>query len=134
MENKNKLILIVLAVLFLIGIILVFLVSGSKEEIKNEPLSVSSETKAVDTEEIKNIFGQIVSIEISQIKVNTDKGDELALKIPDQGVNFFRKTYQQEKDAFSVKEIGLFDLLEGEDAEIQYDNKTGKVVMIMVGE
>jgi amino acid permease len=129
MDKKNKIILITISILVVIVLVFVFsmMFFGKNKELNN------SNIQNVVVEDLKNATGKIVSVEISQIKIKNIAGENMSFKIPEKDVAFYRQ-FQQEENEFLNEEIGLFDIKEGDEVQIQYDNKTNEALLITVKE
>lgn len=145
MEQKNKknfragLIITVSILAFILAVMLVYKNKRVIPQVvkqKIEKLQEKEETKETEKEnevnpkDIKDITGKIISMDISAIKVKTDK-EELTFVIPEKGVSFMEQKKQKNGD-LSMKEIGLFQVPKNKNVEIQYNDLTKEVMLIVV--
>lgn len=89
-----------------------------------------TEEKKKELESIATITGKIKSVEAGSISVKTET-EELTLKIPAEGANFISQTTQKD-GSFLEKEIGVADLSVNDEVEVQYNNSTNEVMLIVV--
>jgi len=146
MEQKNKSILAVsIIVLVILALVLVAIVMKNNKKKVTAPPSVSpkieksieelipqvTEEKKAEVAVTRNIIGKITAIKIDSISVTPAAGEKLTLKVPQKGANFSSLTKQKD-GSFMVKEIGLFDIPQNKDVEIQYNSQKMEVTLVSV--
>jgi hypothetical protein len=148
-EKNNKIILISLIIILAI-IAVVFIVMIAKKDSQPQPQPTPPTTEVPQAEEmpedeviplteekkaelavIENTTGTITSVDIGAIVISVTGGEDLTLKIPEEGANFVTQTVQED-GAFLMEEIGLLDIPENSEADIQYNNSTNEVMLVVI--
>ena len=154
MEEKNKkiaLLIIVLAVVvFILVILAVSLNKKSKKDSPNIPQEINSvnnqsnennaeeeggfqisEEKKATLEALKNITGKVSAVDTNSIEITSTIGEKISLNVPQKGVNIVKQT-KQSNGSFLVEPIGLFDIPENKEVDVQYDSRTNELKMLVV--
>ena len=117
-EKKTKIIIasgIFLIVLIIISVIFVNI----------------KKTKESSSSPIENVIGKIDYVDINAVGITTSNGKKLQLSILSEGVSFI-KEIMQEDGVYLNENIALTDIPKDRDVNIQYNNKTNELMMIIV--
>lgn len=154
MEEKNRKIMLAVLIIILIvaTAVLVVMIMKNKNQSQPQPVPLAempqaeelaeleegtvplTEEKKEELEATVNTTGKLTMVDIGAVKATTDSGEELTLNISqEKGASFIKQTKQGE-DTFLNEEIGLFDLPLNKEVEIQYNNKTNDLMMVIVNE
>ncbi|MDA3815505.1 MAG: hypothetical protein PF549_04005 [Patescibacteria group bacterium] len=150
-ERNNKIILTsLIIILAIIAVVFIVMIAKKDSQLKPQPTPPTTEAPQAQTEEmpedeviplteekkaefavIENTTGTITSVDTGAIVVSTAEGEDLTLKIPEEGANFVTQTVQED-GAFLMEEIGLFDIPEDSEADIQYNGSTNEVMLVTI--
>jgi hypothetical protein len=137
MKEKNKKILIPLIAVVFFAAAVFFIINKKASDktasnISTATIEKKEEASQPETEPLKNIKGQIKSVDISGIKVLTEEKEEIFLKISQEKAAHFFESTKKKEGGFTNKEIGLLDLPLNKDAEIQFNSQTNELRMIII--
>ncbi|KKP80241.1 MAG: hypothetical protein A2271_02945 [Candidatus Moranbacteria bacterium RIFOXYA12_FULL_35_19] len=132
-ETRKKIIIISsigIAVLILI-VTLVVVFSGKKNNSTETPPKILEPLPIADRNFIKNVEGTINHIDLNTVVMTTNTGRRLNLTFSKKGVSFMKQQKQEDGNILLTK-IGLLDIAENQEANIQYDSETDEAMLIVV--
>ena len=134
MDEKRKRVLIlagVVAILLLILGIFVFKDKTKKPVLEEKSNTGASEEQIEEATLIRNITGKIIDIGIEADTIKAIvSNEEMNLKISSEA-NFINQAKQSD-GSFLIKNINLYEIPRDKEVEIQYNEKTNEVLMIIV--